>query len=242
MKYILIIICLIFLNIILFAANNAKQKEQWIPIKAINTKYQEFSPTISPDGKYMIFNSNRPGGLGGEDLWISYYSNNQWSKPENLTVLNSPYLDQCPFITYDGQAVLFSSDKDGGYGVADIYIAYKRGNTWSTPVNLGPIINGKDFANNMPSLSMDNKELFFTRMPVDYETSTLIKNQIQIYYSRMENYHWTMPIKLPEPVNQLAMDCAPRIMPDNRTLLFSSIRNGGKGGFDIWAVKRKNQR
>lgn len=240
MKYFVIIFNLIFLNIGLSADDKVQQKSEWTPIKVINTEYQEFSPTISPDGKYMIFNSNRPGGLGDEDLWISNYLNGQWSEPENLAILNSPYHDQNPFITYDGQALLFSSDRDGGYGVADIYIAYKHGNTWTTPANLGPVIN-KDYSQSMPSLSMDNKELFFTRIPVDYDNRILKKEQIQIYYSRMENNQWTTPRQLTTPVNQLTMDCAPRIMPDNRTLVFSSARDGGAGGFDLWTVKRKNR-
>ncbi len=209
----------------------------WRPIKEINTKYHEFSMTISPDGSFMIFGSTRPGGLGDKDLWISYFNEGKWTEPENLKKLNSSFHDQEPFITYDGNALLFSSDRDGGMGVGDIYISYRQGKKWSKPVNIGPPVNTRD-SEKMPSVSMDNKELFFSRIPVDYKTRSLKKDHIQIFTSVYENNHWLVPVKLSKPVNQLTYDFASRIMPDNRTLLFCSARKGGKGGFDIWRVSR----
>ena len=97
-----------------------ESKPEWRPIKEINTDYHEFSPTISPDGKFMIFGSTRPGGLGDKDLYISYYNDGKWSAPQNMRALNSAFHDQEPFISYDGTALLFSSDRDGGFGVGDI--------------------------------------------------------------------------------------------------------------------------
>lgn len=210
----------------------------WKPIKEINTKFHEFSMTISPDGRYMIFGSNRPGGLGDKDLWISYYKEGKWSKPENLRKLNSRFHDQEPFITYDGNALLFNSDRDGGYGVGDIYISYRQGNSWTIPQNLGPIINTRD-SEKTPSVSMDNKELYFARIPVDYQKRSLKKKEIQIYQCQKKNNLWQRPVKLGPPVNMMSFDYAPRIMPDNKTLLFCSARKGGKGAFDIWRVKRQ---
>ena len=213
---------------------------EWQPIDVINTEYHEFSPTISPDGKFMVFDSSRPGGLGDKDLWISYYSNEKWTKPENLIILNSPSHDHEPFLAYDGNALLFSSDRIGGYGVGDIYVSYKNGNTWSRPINLGPVVNTKD-SEKMPSASIDNKEIYFARIPVDYALKKLNKKYIQIYVSKYENNQWYPPVKLPSPVNELAFDCAPRIMPDNKSLMFCSLREGGKGSYDIWMVKRQNR-
>ena len=234
---IFIILLIIFSFPLLIKANN---KPVWHPVKEINTKYHEFSPTISPNGKFMVFGSSRPGGLGDKDLWISYYSNEKWSKPENLKILNSPYHDQEPFLAYDGNALLFSSDRDGGYGVGDIYVSYKSGKIWSQPINLGPIINTKD-SEKMPSTSIDNKEIYFARIPVDYALKKLNHKYIQIYVSKNENNQWYPPVKLPSPVNELAYDCAPRIMPDNKTLLFCSLREGGEGSYYLWMVKSKNK-
>ncbi|MDD5067678.1 MAG: OmpA family protein [bacterium] len=228
---------LLILILPLLLQAQAQESGTWRPVDEINTSYNEFSPTISPDGRFMIFSSPRPGGLGDNDLWITWYSNNKWSAPRNMAGLNSPYHDHEPFITYDGNAVLFSSDRDGGYGVGDLYISYRNGSSWQSPVNLGPGINTAD-SEKMPSLSMDNKELFFCRIPVNYRKRSLDNRRIQIYYSRNAGNQWTRPELQPSPLNQMSMDCAPRIMPDNKTLLFCSQRKGGKGGYDIWAVKR----
>ncbi len=232
-----IFICLILMFLLPFITK-ASDKPAWHSIDEINTKYSEFSPTISPDNSFMIFGSSRPGGQGDKDLWISYFKDKKWSKPENLRTLNSKYHDQEPFLTYDGRALLFSSDRDGGYGVGDIYISYKQGEFWSKPVNLGSSINTKD-SEKMPSISMDNKEIYFARIPVNYKKQSLEHNKIHICVSEYKDNKWQKPAKLPEPVNKLKLDCAPRIMPDNKTLFFCSGRDGGIGKYDIWLVKRK---
>lgn len=226
---------LIFLISPLFLAG--QPDGAWRPVDGINSDYNEFSPSVSPDGKFMLFSSPRSGGRGDNDLWIAYYSNGRWNRPENLYSLNSPFHDHEPFITYDGNALLFSSDRDGGYGVGDIYISYRNGNAWTSPVNLGAPVNTAD-SEKMPSLSMDNRELFFCRIPVNYRERSLHNKRIQIFTSRLENGRWTRGERLPSPVNQMSMDCAPRIMPDNKTLLFCSQRKEGRGGYDIWAVRR----
>lgn len=240
MKYnkIIILVFLVWINIPHVFAQNVKLPPGWVSIDEINTSYLEFSPTISPDGVFLIFGSDRPGGVGDKDLWISYYSNKKWSKPVNLKILNSRDHDQEPFITYDGKSVIFSSDRLGGFGVGDLYISSRKGNVWSAPVNLGPTINTKD-SEKMPSISMNNDELYFSRIPVNYSTRSLEHSKHQIYLSRKKNTWWQKPVKLDHPVNVLARDCAPRIMPDSKTLLFCSTRKGGKGGYDIWAAKRK---
>jgi outer membrane protein OmpA-like peptidoglycan-associated protein len=213
------------------------QNTDWLPVQELNSTYNEFSPTMSPDGTFMIFSSRREGGLGDNDLWISYFTNGKWQPPENLRNLNTSFQDHEPFLTYDGTALLFSSDRDGGYGAGDLYVSFRNGKDWSAPENMGPVINSEN-SEKMPSLSMDNHELFFSRIPVDYAARKLRSEEIQIWHSWETGGIWSLPEKLPPPVNMLSGDCAPRIMPDNKTLLFASQREGGFGGYDIWSVKR----
>ncbi|MBN1897312.1 MAG: PD40 domain-containing protein [Spirochaetes bacterium] len=238
MRIILVLLNIFILSRVMFSQSNIPKGFQ--SIKEINTVYHEFSPSISPDGSFMVFSSDRPQGLGDNDLWISYFKDGQWSQPENLSVLNSRFHDHEPFLTYDGNAILFSSDRDGGLGVGDLYISYRQGKYFSQPINLGPSINTKD-SEKMPSVSMDNQELFFARIPVDYFSRMLEKNKIQIWVSQKKGNIWGAPELLQEPVNQLTYDFAPRIMPDGHSLLFCSGREGGKGGLDIWRVRRKSR-
>lgn len=210
----------------------------WTPLSDLNSHYQDFGMSVSPDGRTMIFSSDRPGGQGGQDLWMStLLSNGQWTKPANLTNINSPEHDQQPFFTYDGSALLFSSDREGGFGASDIYLSLKSSSGWTPPTNLGPQINTPE-SEKMPSLSMDSKELFFCRSPVDYRTLKVDHGKISILVTTLKKGKWKEPRPLPQPVNMGKYDCAPKIMPDNTTLFFSSGRAGGKGGLDIWSVRR----
>jgi outer membrane protein OmpA-like peptidoglycan-associated protein len=93
----------------------------------------------------------------------------------------------------------------------------------------------------MPSLSMDNEELYFCRAPVDYVSRSVQSEKIQIFISKKSDSIWLTPEKIGPPVNMMTYDSAPRIMPDGKTLLFCSARPGGMGGYDIWKVERDNR-
>src|SRR4030042_946415 len=108
----------------------------------VNSEKNDFTPTVSPDGRFMIFNSNRNGAY--QDLFISYFKDGAWSKPEPLSGLNSPYNDETPFLSADGTILLFSSDRDGSIEMPknnlnqikvsfDIYWSQRVNGGWSTP-------------------------------------------------------------------------------------------------------------
>ncbi|MCL2039484.1 MAG: OmpA family protein [Bacteroidetes bacterium] len=99
-------------------------------LTAINTTYQECSPYICADGKSLIFSSNRPGGYGGLDFYVTYYDDatRTWSAPENLgRPLNTSGDDQFITISADGKQVYFSStrsDISGNQGGLDLYMGW----------------------------------------------------------------------------------------------------------------------
>jgi flagellar motor protein MotB len=112
------------------------------PLNLANSS--EKQPSISPDGKTLYFVSNRPSGFGGYDVWRSIKINdNEWSKPENLgDSINTPYMEQSPFIHFDNQTLYFSSNGHVGMGGLDIFLSKMLSDsTWSKPVNLGYPIN-----------------------------------------------------------------------------------------------------
>jgi outer membrane protein OmpA-like peptidoglycan-associated protein len=111
---------------------------------AINTPYWESQPSISPDGNTLYFVSNRPGGLGGYDIWKSILkADGYWSQPENLGAeINTPYDEHTPFLHPDGKTLYFSSDGWPGMGNKDIFISHlKEDGKWARPENLGYPIN-----------------------------------------------------------------------------------------------------
>ncbi|MCL2416885.1 MAG: OmpA family protein [Bacteroidales bacterium] len=110
----------------------------------INTRFWESQPSIAPDGRTLFFASNRPGGKGGTDIWMTVLQDNgMWSEPENLGYpINTSGNESAPFIHYDNQTLYFVSDGHPGLGGKDIFVSRRNPDgTWGTPVNLGYPIN-----------------------------------------------------------------------------------------------------
>lgn len=110
----------------------------------VNTRFSEKQPSLSSDGRMLYFSSNRPGGYGEYDLWMSVRKEDgSWSTPENLgDSINSSGFDQSPFIHPDNRTLYFSSNGWPGMGAYDIFLSRRIGERqWSAPVNLGYPIN-----------------------------------------------------------------------------------------------------
>jgi hypothetical protein len=111
----------------------------------------------------LWFCSWRPGGLGKCDLWFARSVDNQFKEAINLRGLNTSTFDCGPVPGPNEDYFVWSSNRDGGFGKSDLYISFADGKGgWTAPKNLGPAINtsGNEAG---PSLSPDNKYLFFSR-------------------------------------------------------------------------------
>ncbi len=122
--------------------------ERWQPLQRlnalINTKYWESHASPSPDGKYLYFTSNRKGGYGGLDIYRSMrLSNGDWGTPVNLgPIVNSPYNEDCPFISPNDNKLFFSSLGHNSMGGYDIFVSELIGpKNWSKPANMGYPVN-----------------------------------------------------------------------------------------------------
>ncbi len=110
----------------------------------INTEFWETAPSLSPDKNDLYFCSNRPGGFGGSDLYVSHRQpNGTWSAAQNMgPFINTAGDEQAPFIHADNQTLFFTSDGLQGYGGSDLYLVRKNiDGTWGKPENLGYPIN-----------------------------------------------------------------------------------------------------
>lgn len=112
----------------------------------INTNFIETAPSLSPDKNALYFSSNRPGGYGGYDLYVSYRVNGKWQPAINMgPQINTKGDEMAPFIHADNQTLYFTSNGLPGYGGTDIYLVHKTGEkSWGTPENLGYPINTTD--------------------------------------------------------------------------------------------------
>jgi len=129
-----------------------QQGDAWgAPVKLtenVNSKDWEPSATITPDGNTLYFSSNRPGGLGGTDLYRSVrLPNGEWSKPQNLGApINTIYDEDAPSILADGLTLYYASNGVQSMGGFDILSSTKNeeDGTWNAPVNVGYPVNTTD--------------------------------------------------------------------------------------------------
>jgi len=200
----------------------------------INSSSKDSHPNISADGLSLYFRSQRPGGSGQSDLWVSTRANisNPWGTPANLgSTVNSSAHDSCPKISSDGLSLFFSSTRPGGYGSYDIWVSFRKStrDNWGRPVNLGPTVNSTDLDGG-PNISADGRTLFFqSNRPGEY-------GWIDIWVTMREtiNSPWSEPVNLGPTVNSQHGDATPFMSADGSTLFFDSFRPEGK--WDIWQV------
>ncbi|HEX2920601.1 MAG TPA: OmpA family protein [Bacteroidales bacterium] len=130
---------------IYYAFNSEGKWSEPVNLKSpVNSRGWESQPSISADGRTLFFSSNRPGGFGGKDIWMSKKNdNNEWSNPVNPgDLINSEGDEMSPFIHFDGQTLYFSSNGKTGMGGFDIFrTTLKEDSSWTEPQNLGYPIN-----------------------------------------------------------------------------------------------------
>lgn len=176
------------------------------PLEGVNTeKFNEAGHCISADGKTIVFTGcNMPGGLGSCDLYISFYRNDNWTKPENLgTPVNSSGWESQPSLSADGNVLYFSSERSGGYGLKDIWFSEKNNaGKWSVPKNINSPINTTRNEGS-PFIHADNQTLYFMSDGLPGMGGS------DLYFSRrVDQNHWSEPINLGYPINTLGNEGA----------------------------------
>ncbi|MFC1604930.1 LamG-like jellyroll fold domain-containing protein, partial [Planctomycetota bacterium] len=207
----------------LVVSTRATTDELWsLPVSvgaAINNGTFNYNASISNDGLKLYFDSNRTGGHGGYDIWVTTRPNKgaNWGTPVNLgPSFNTSGNDGYPCISSDGLEFYFSSTtRAGGHGGSDIWVAKRQtqDDDWGTPENLGPLVN-KSGDDSSPHLSPDGLKLFFND-----ETDNICMTQ-----RRSIAESWEASVQLGQPLNSSYSDVSPRVSPDGRILYFASHR------------------
>jgi outer membrane protein OmpA-like peptidoglycan-associated protein len=100
---------------------------------------------LSADGSELYFSSNRPGGLGGYDIWYSNKNEDGWTKAVNAgPSINTSLNEISPYIHVNNKTLFFVSDGYPGFGGYDIYQIEKSGESWSSPENMGKPLNDQN--------------------------------------------------------------------------------------------------
>ena len=132
--------------------------------KNINTAmFWETCASVTSDGKKLFFASNRPGGIGELDIYVSQQdAKGDWGKAVNLgPIINTPNNEDSPFIHHDGTTLYFSSDGHPRLGNSDIFVSEFVNNKWKKPENMGYPLNSWEY-DGFFTLSPDKKKGYFS--------------------------------------------------------------------------------
>ena len=153
----------------LWVTTRATLDDDWgAPINlgvTVNSASSDGVPIISADGLELYFTSNRPGGHGNFETWISTRAttSDPWPPPVNLgPTLNTSANEMFPSISADGLLLFFSSNRSGGLGSWDLYMARRATtkDTWGPPMNLGPTVNSTSVETGV-KISADGSMIYF---------------------------------------------------------------------------------
>ena len=152
----------------LWVTTRATTEDDWgEPVNlglTVNTSSADEGPSISADGLALYFTSDRPGGFGTLDLYVSTRAtkDDPWGAPSNLGSVVNRSGAGYPDISRDGLSLYFTSDRPGGYGNYDLWLTTRAttNDDWGEPVNLGSGVN-RSSEEATPSISSDGLALYF---------------------------------------------------------------------------------
>ena len=206
----------------------------------INSSGAEVCPTITADGLSLFFVSDKPGGCGGNDIYVSHRLNNQsgWEPAVNLGCqFNSPQSDITPSLFTDASGTTYlyiSSNRPGGPGMQDIYVSTLQPNgSFGAPVLVAGL--NTEFNDQRPNIRVrDGLEFFFE----SDRTGTLGSTDLYVSTRTNASSPWSTPVNLGATVNSTAAEGRPSLSFDGRELYFMSTRAGGFGSNDIYVARR----
>jgi len=203
----------------------------------INSDCDDYGPCLSADGLTLLFQSDRLGGEGGSDLWMCMRPgvDQPWGKAVNLgPAINSLHNEGGPCLSTDGRVLIFSSNRPGGQGESDLWIARRDdpNEDFSEPVNLGPTVNSS--RNELgPCLSEDRLTLFYCSERPGGEGW----GDLWMATRADTEEPFSEPVNLGPTVNSRRSDRAPFLTQNGQTLFFSADskdRPGGQGLLDLY--------
>ncbi len=198
----------------------------------INTNFHNASISLSPDGKELFIYSSVNGG----DIYESdLQPDGSWSTPSAVEGINSPYLESSVSVTEDLQTIYFSSNRPGGYGGTDLYMAKWDRNQWGEPVNVGSKIN-TEMDEDGVFISANGGHLYFS------SNGHAGMGDLDIYRTEIdpETNDWIKPLNLGYPINSVENDIYFVLSGDEKTAYYSSVGLESVGEQDIYRIDMSN--
>ena len=188
------------------------------PIPELNSDDNETAPEVSADGLAIYFSSNRPGGKGGQDIYIARRDSRDadWDPPDLVPELNSTTADYSPVEDDSGLVVYFHSNRDGGD--QDLFVATRlsRDDPWRAPMPIEELTTEGQDAD--PFVTGDGLTLYFGTGPPD-----MLDIQVAPRRDRDAAFDPAEPVG---ELNSDAHDTDPWLSPEGRYLVLMSERSG----------------
>jgi len=197
----------------------------------LNLEDKKGSMSLTQDLKTLYFAADYgPEGYGRYDIYKVNKTKNGWSEPKNLgQAINSDFWDSAPSISPDGQALYFCSNRPGGYGGIDIYVAYRNEKGyWNEAVNMGPTIN-TEADEQAPFIHADNRSLYFS------SNGWPGFGGADLFVARKKlDGNWSTPMNLGYPINTYENEGSIAVSSNGMDAYMASDRLDSKGGLDIY--------
>jgi tetratricopeptide (TPR) repeat protein len=266
----------------------------------INSRYEEYTPSITADGKRLVFTARRNDTKGGkideagdykyfEDIYVSewdeetgewgqayaaagdlntetydavlsifpsgsgmyvykntvnttgdiYYSeyrpgSGEWSMAQKMPrPINTSYFEGSVSQTADGSMLYFVSERPEGNGQGDIYVSMKKGDGWSSPKNLGPVIN-TELDEKFVFIHPNGKTIYFA------SDGHQTMGSYDIFKSELVNGEWSVPVNLGYPINTVNEESTFTLTSDNQTMYIAAEYDDSFGERDIYKIDVSN--
>jgi outer membrane protein OmpA-like peptidoglycan-associated protein/tetratricopeptide (TPR) repeat protein len=199
----------------------------------LNMEEKKGSMSLTQDLNTLYYAADyNEKGYGRYDIYKVTKTKKGWSEPKNVGKnINSDYWDSAPSIAPDGQALYFCSNRTGGYGGIDIYVAYKNEKGfWEEAVNMGPTINTAA-DEQAPFIHADNKTLYFSSNGwTGFGGSDLFVIRKKI------DGNWSNPMNLGYPINTFDNEGSIAVAGNGFEGYIASDRADSRGSLDIYKV------
>lgn len=204
----------------------------------INTEYSEYSPSLSLNGKKMIFTRNikkEQDFIGQEDFYMADFDGENWNQVYPVSELNTYQNEGAFALSANGKYIVFTAcDRRDAFGSCDLYYSMYMDSAWTKPVNMGHKVNSAAW-DSQPTLSADGRLLIFASKRL----GTIGGSDIFMTY-RDDKNAWVKPINMGKTINSDGDDESPFLHPDGSTLYFRSNGRPGMGKFDIYYSKKND--
>lgn len=198
--------------------NGKWQKPVPASFSTANAEWKDIDPVFSPDGKTVLFQSNRPvpgkPQRKGFDIWQSTKTKNGWSEAKHLgNVINTDSSESFASVTNSG-TIYFMKTNEAGKGNSDIYFSKKVNGVYQAAQNIGLPVNTTERESNPYISAKEDYIVYFSTDPKGY-------GEVDLYISFKKDGKWTTPKNLGLPINSADAEFCPFVHEKEKRIYFA---------------------